>query len=224
MTLKIATWNLERPRHSSAKNLNIMEELRKVNADILVLTETNSIINPGREYQQVSTTSLSESNSTNYWPGEVRTTVWSKSAATQQAITYDPETSVCILLPTALGALNVYGTVIGVLGNRNPSFLADLRKQISDWKHMAKNGNICIAGDFNLSFADSYYFTKVGRQLITDCFEELKIKNLTHDIKNNVDHIAISESFVKGAKFETGVWNEDKKLSDHQGVWAVLEV
>ena len=223
MKLKIATWNLKRPRHSSARNLKIIEELRKVNADILVLTETNSIINPGSEYQQVSTTALSKSNSTYYGEGEVRTTIWSKSAATQQAITYDPDTSVCILFPTALGELNVYGTVIGVFGNRNPSFLVDLRKQISDWKHLAKNG-ICVVGDFNLSFADSYYFTKVGRQLITDCFEELKIKNLTHDIKNNIDHIAISESFVNGAKFDTGIWNEGKKLSDHQGVWAVLEV
>jgi len=31
-----------------------------------------------------------------------------------------------------------------------------------------------------MSFVDSYYYTKIGRQLITDCFEELNIKNLTH--------------------------------------------
>jgi endonuclease/exonuclease/phosphatase family metal-dependent hydrolase len=204
------------------RNSGIIEELHKVDADILVLTETHSIINPGREYHQVSSNALCETNGIHYRKGEIRATVWSKVATTHEATTYDPNTSVCTLLPTALGELNVYGTVIGVFGNRNSSFLPDLRKQISDWAHIAKTGNICIAGDFNLSFNDSYYYTQAGRHLITTCFDELGIKNLTHGLTNNIDHIAVSESFVKSAKFETGVWNEDKKLSDHIGVWAVL--
>jgi len=49
-SLKIATWNLERPKTVSRKNAAILEKLKEVNADILILTETNSCIDLGPEY------------------------------------------------------------------------------------------------------------------------------------------------------------------------------
>ncbi len=49
--MKIATWNLERPNDSSkSRNTKIIESLNEVDADILILTETNTIINPGSAY------------------------------------------------------------------------------------------------------------------------------------------------------------------------------
>jgi transposase-like protein len=80
--LKIATWNLDRPRKSSRiKSQKILEQLREVNADILVLTETNSSINPGEEYQSFATKPLvqvSQRDGVQYAEGENRVTIWSK--------------------------------------------------------------------------------------------------------------------------------------------------
>jgi hypothetical protein len=49
--LKIATWNLDRPNRSTElKNKRILDALKKIGADIWILTETNSCICPGEEY------------------------------------------------------------------------------------------------------------------------------------------------------------------------------
>ncbi len=221
--MKIATWNVERPSDSSkTRNAKIIDALKEVDADILILTETNAIIHPGDEYSPFATTSLLLLYESYYKVDENRTTIWSKYAASQYLETYDGFTSICTGIKTPLGDLNVYGTVIGIHGNRRESFDADLNKQIGDWKRICAGGNICVAGDFNISFGDNYYYTKDGRQKINDCFNELKIENMTERIPENIDHIAISMSFLKSLKPVTSVWNQDKKLSDHIGVCVTL--
>ena len=217
--MKIATWNIERPNDSSkSRNANIIEELNEVDADILILTETNTIINPGSAYTPFATTSLKLLNQPYYKEGENRTTIWSKYPATRFMETYDGFTSICIGIKTPFGDLNVYATIIGVHGNRRDSFIKDLDNQIADWKRISQIGNFCVAGDFNISFGDNYYYTKEGRQKISSTFEELKIENLTQNIPENIDHIAISSSFIKSKTLKTYVWNANEKLSDHIGV------
>lgn len=217
--MKIATWNLELPNDSSkSRNDNIIEELNEVDADILILTETKTIINPGSAYTPFATTSLMLLNQPYYKNGENRTTIWSKYPATRFSETYDGFTSICIGIKTPFGDLNVYGTIIGIHGNRRESFNKDLDKQIVDWRRISQIGNICVAGDFNISFGDNYYYTKEGRHKINSIFEELKIENLTQQIPENIDHIAISSSFIQSNASTTSIWNENKKLSDHIGV------
>jgi len=221
--MKIATWNLERPNDSSkSRNTKIIESLNEVDADILILTETNTIINPGSAYTPFATTSLKLLNQPYYKKGVNRTTIWSKYPATRFSETYDGFTSICIGIKTPFGDLNVYGTIIGIHGNRRESFNKDLDKQIVDWRRFSQIGNICVAGDFNISFGDNYYYTKEGRQKINSTFEELKIENLTQHIPENIDHIAISSSFIKSKTLKTYVWNENKILSDHIGVCLTL--
>ena len=53
--MKILTWNIERPK---AENQLILDKLAEYNAEIVILTETNSIINLGKEYSFVATESL----------------------------------------------------------------------------------------------------------------------------------------------------------------------
>ena len=50
--MKILTWNLERPKKA---NQDILEKLAELDADVLILTETNSAINPGEKYSFVAT-------------------------------------------------------------------------------------------------------------------------------------------------------------------------
>ncbi len=222
--MKIATWNLERPKVSTkTRNAKIIEKLKGIDADILILTETNSIIHPGAAYTSFATPALPLSKGPAHSVGENRTTIWSKYPGSKHLETYDDLTSICVGIQTPLGHLNVYGTIIGIYGNREESFKVDLKKQLEDWRKICAAGNICIAGDFNITFADNYYYTKEGRQKIKDCFSELSINNLTDQIPENIDHIAIATSFLKSSEIKTEVWNEDKSLSDHMGVCVVLK-
>lgn len=208
--MKIATWNLNWPRTAS-KIEAINDELEKVDADVLILTETNDVIRPGAEYRHLSSDPLPAPRPYAYKSGDHEATIWSKYAITQIAIK-ERFTSVCVQLP--LEKMIVYGTVIGILGIKK-SFSSDLRNQINDWEVIgATERNICIAGDFNVCW-NGEKFPKVGRDEIAKCFDRLSIENLTREIEGNIDHIAISKSYVKTAECK---WNLDKKLSDHIGV------
>ncbi|MEO6924968.1 MAG: endonuclease/exonuclease/phosphatase family protein, partial [Bryocella sp.] len=107
--MKIATWNLYRPKISSAKNVEIIEEIKRVDADILVLTETNMVINPGEEYTPVSSDPFPIPGPYRYTLGENETTIWSKYPLSPIK-TSDPSISVCAKIKTPHGDLNVYGT------------------------------------------------------------------------------------------------------------------
>jgi exonuclease III len=229
--MKIATWNLERPETSSAKNLEIIKTIRQVDADILILTETNFVIDPGEKYTPLASDALPVPGEYKYTHGENETTIWSKYPL-NRVKTSHPSIAVCAKVQTPNGDLNVYGTVIGILGpvGRKNDFLVDLKEQIEDWgKITGEQGNICIAGDFNVCW-NGKYCPKAGRDEIDICFDELGISNLTRDIEGNIDHIAISNSFLKNAKYDTKpqTWNPKEesrkpKLSDHLGVCVTLE-
>jgi endonuclease/exonuclease/phosphatase family metal-dependent hydrolase len=136
----------------------------------------------------------------------------------EQIETFNSETSICTILDTSFGELAVYGTIIGIYGNRHENFNVDLEKQLLDFKKISASQNICIAGDFNISFSDNYYFTKMGRQELNTIFENQQLNNVTKNIAENIDHIVISEKFIENCNVESKTWNLDKKLSDHIGV------
>jgi hypothetical protein len=226
--MKIATWNLERPKTVSRKNQLILEKLKEVGADILILTETNRCIDLGPEYIGFPSEELKPCKECEYTPGENRATVWIKRvhSATKQKV-FDPSTSVCVSVKTDHGELYVYGTVIGILGH--PSQNVD--EQIDDWREVSQSGrkSLCIAGDFNVQFCRLDKFTKGSKDKIIACFSELGITNLICGIAENIDHVAISNRFLANAPHsETYIWNLEKKLhvpklSDHIGVLVNLD-
>ncbi len=213
--MKIATWNLKRVVKNSTNFLTIIESLKKLNADILILTETNEFIDLGNNYNILHSTKLPE---TLYNEGERRVSIYSKYKILEQIETYDNEISICSILLTPFGKIAVYGTIIGVFGNRNESFNTDLDKQLLDFQHISKSENICIAGDYNISFSDNYYFTETGRRKLNSEFENLQVQILTKSIHENIDHIALSKQFIENCAIEIETWNLDKKQSDHIGV------
>lgn len=84
----------------------------------------------------------------------------------------------------------MYGTIIGVEGNRRSSFREDLALQIEGVTRLSGTGkSICVAGDYNCSFCDNYYYTKDGRKSILKCFEENQLSLLTADREECIDHI-----------------------------------
>ena len=134
--------------------------------------------------------------------------------------TFDEQTILCIELATPKGNLLVYGTIIGVYGNRNADFMNEVKAQVQDWDSLCLDGkNICIAGDYNLSFSDSYYFRTDGRTAVADCFNRNAIRILTRDATDCIDHISVSDAFVSvGCESSVFEWNVDKNLSDHKGI------
>lgn len=223
--MKIATWNIERPTKNGKTTKEIISFLRKLNADILVLTETNDFIDLGADYNVQHSSVLQDKM---YKVGERRVSIFSQLPITDKRFeTFNSATALCVSIKTLLGELTVYGTILGVFGNKGNQFKDDLEKQLLDFENISKQTkNFCIIGDLNISFSDNYYFTKIGREKLNSSFEKLQMKNYTADLKHNIDHIILTEKFVGKRKVITSYWNETEnkqtRLCDHKGV--MLEI
>ena len=213
--MKIATWNIERLKKYSLK-IEIETILNDINADILVLTETDTQINLINFPYQLETDALD--NHELYKNTERKVIIYSKFEIVNKFEIYDSKTSLCVEVKTDMGNLIVYGTIIGIFGNRSPNFKEDLNKQIYDFKILKDKGNFCVIGDFNISFIDNYYFTKYGRELLNDFFNHANMSLTSKSELETIDHIAVSNSFLKEKSTEIIQWNLDKKLSDHKGI------
>lgn len=221
--MKISTWNLERPTKNGKKTPPILECLKAINADILILTETNDFIDLGAEYT---------SYHTEIFPGEWhkegdrQVSIFSKFPIINRLPTFRSDTSICITVDSSFGEVTIYGTVIGNFGNRGDQFQTDLDAQIADWKKIGAENNLIIAGDLNISFSDNTYFTRGGREKLLAVFKELKMRNMTGQISQNIDHIIMTEAFIQNKKAKIEFWNDTEnittRLSDHKGVYVEL--
>ena len=232
--MKIATWNVERLKHRNSLD-KILSAIEDIQADILVLTETDERINPNYLYG-FHTPKLHGAPSSYHMPSrykgyvaadvyaitENRVSIYTNYHCVKQYETYDKYTAICIELETEIGNLLVYGTIIGVIGNRDESFKQDLLLQTMDYGRLSKNGNICICGDFNCSFADNYYFTNFGRDTLIDYFARNRISLITRNQPKCIDHIAVSQDFIDAATVNISEWNLNKLLSDHKGIAAEI--
>lgn len=219
--MKIATWNIDRVK--SKKNLiPIIENIQKIDADILILTEYNKIVELPYFKYKIETYKLPEMPY-NYKETERRVTIFSKFPIKQIFKTYDSLSSCCAEFETEIGDLIVYGTIVGIIGNNDKNFKSDLKNQIEDINKFSKLGNFCYCGDLNISFSDNYYFTNFGRESFIDCFQKNNLRNLTEKINENIDHIIVSEQFIRNLKFDITEWNQNMKLSDHKGICVKIE-
>jgi len=225
--MRIATWNLERPTKNGKKNAEIIKTLKGLDADILILTEANECIDLGSEYEYYMTeVPYSVPGKVIYKEGERRVIicVTKKYTSKQRDYTYDPQTTICIEVETESKRLAIYGTIIGVYGNKGDQFKEGLAAQINDFKKIPKEMPLCIAGDYNMTFSDNYYKTDPERNMLADAFIKLKMYNLTSAIPDNIDHITVSRSLLTGRSLKIASFNIDKagkinkKLSDHMGV------
>jgi endonuclease/exonuclease/phosphatase family metal-dependent hydrolase len=191
-----------------------------------VLTETDEQVRPNFRYG-FHTPKVTEAPPDYflpaiYKPAENRVSVFANYPCLKQHETYDKYTAICVELETELGNLLVYGTIIGVVGNRHPSYKSDLIRQAGDFERLSKLGHLCICGDYNCSFADNYYFTCFGRDTLLKSFSDNGICLLTKKQLECIDHIAISNKFFPNGNANIWEWNTDKSLSDHKGLMAEI--
>lgn len=217
--MKIATWNVERLKKKKYLR-EILSEIEKINASVLILTETDSQILPENYPYKIETKPLVLVNPLAK-NTENRVSIFSKFPIVETFETYDNFTSCSAEIETPFGKLVIYGTIVGILGNRNEQFIPDLKSQMNDLQNLSEK-NICFLGDFNCSFSDNYYFTNEGRNLFNENFKTLNLKNITAEIPENIDHIVMSEKFIERFKIKISEFNLDKKLSDHKGIIAEL--
>lgn len=226
--MRIATWNIERFKHKNELDM-IRKACDDAKADILVLTETDKRIAPDLPFVH-STTSLkgvevpdrrkSEIVYAVYGDTENRVSIFTRYRCLKHHTTFDSHTAVAVELETELGNLIVYGTIMGILGNRNASFQTDLEKQMEDIQRLASGEqSICVIGDYNLSFGDNYCHTNLGRETVLKCFKDSGISILTCGKAECIDHIAITNAFWKDRNVTPAFeWIRDRKLSDHKGI------
>ena len=213
--MKIATWNTERLRHKN-KLYEVIANCERAAADILVLTETDTRINPS--YKSCFTT-LPLEDAVYYKETERRVSIFTNYDLVKQYATFDEHTAICVELETSVGNLLVYGTIIGIYGNRNKNFSEDLTFITEDVARLVKSGKpLCVCGDYNMTFSDNYYFTKSGRAALEEMFTSNDLSLLTRNRPECIDHIALSMEFVGDRSTSVSEWNLDKKLSDHKGV------
>ena len=222
--MRIATWNVERLKHIKDLDL-IRAECERVGADILVLTETDRRIQPVFRNCFSAFSLAGVSVPVMYGDTENRVSVFTNYDCARVHETYDPLTAVCVELDIGKGNLLVYGTVIGIRGNRDSSYAVDLDKQLEDIRRLTDAGHsVCMIGDYNCSFGDNYYFTAIGRKQMLRCFNECGISLLTGDQPECIDHIAVSDRFIAGRRVKViEEWNQDKSLSDHKGICVEIE-
>lgn len=215
--MKIATWNAERLRHKKLLG-EMLHSVDEVNADILVLTETDQRLHPKYRFCY-ETPRMAISQPGFYAPTENRISLYTSYPCVRQHSTYDENTAICVELETEKGNLIVYGTIIGVYGNRHQTFLPDLMRQMDDLRRLTKLGSaVCFCGDFNCSFADNYYFTAAGRAAILNGLKDCNLSLLTADQPECIDHIALTEGFAGSTEVKIAEWNQSKTLSDHKGI------
>lgn len=215
--MRIATWNVERLKHEKLIH-QIQQACNDIDADFFVLTESDTRIQLEYPYVYYSDIPLGSPKS-RYKESERRIAIYSKEPANQRCATFDGESSLCMEFDTAYGSILVYGTIMGIYGNREHTFLPDVKKQMADIRRLSETGkSIFVCGDFNLSFSDNYYFTKEGRKAVEAAFHECGITIATKDMPETIDHIAVSDEILRQRRIAVREWNEDKSLSDHKGI------
>lgn len=224
--MKIVNFNIERLLILS-KLKSIIELIKSYDADIIVLTETNStLIDLSENYfaQHSKPLSKNQDNVNFYREGENRVSIYSKYPIKSRIQTTDEFTSLAIELETTFGNLIVYGTIVGIFGYSRDKdrFVKDFNEQESDFNKIFANENVCLVGDLNISLSGWIYPSKEYRENLNAIINQFDLDSSTASIKDNIDHILISKKFIKNREIQIEPFNVDKKLSDHIGICLTL--
>jgi len=234
MKLRIATWNLERPRSDQAEKLAMLEaKMESIHADIWILTETHAGAKPGQGFSCVATKTIH--NGRAHTAGEKRVTIWSRLSILSEIPTHDQETAVCSQISTPAGNILVYGTIIpyGGAATKYPYRSAEadqsgkstwqlhsesILRHEADWKRIISEHQhlcCCVGGDFNQNRDGSrWYGNNRVRQQLTDSLRACGLSCVTEEdfrasgklySRANIDHLCVSEPF-SDAVLAVGAW------------------
>ena len=244
--VKFATWNLGRPLPPDGRRVaRIVHEIRRVGADIWVLTETHDLVTPGTDCSCVSTAGMDRPGE----PGERWVSIWSRYSIEPLPETSDPMRAVAARVVPPVGPpLIVYGTVLPWLGSPwrhvaasgGQAFAAALEAQASDWRRLRtvySDHDFLLAGDFNQDLADTHYYgSRSNRRALQEALDGASLVALSAGDRDPVrrdspscaciDHICLSDTSV-WKPGELCRWPDaatpDPVLSDHFGIEVTFE-
>ncbi|HEX6535479.1 MAG TPA: endonuclease/exonuclease/phosphatase family protein [Gemmatimonadaceae bacterium] len=247
--MRLATWNLERPRRGSVRRLpGLRARIATIDADVWVLTETNdeAVDLSASHPHRVSTDPIPGLHTS----GERWTTIWSRLPA-MRLETYDSQIAACARLDAPGGRLLVYGTVLpyhadaGRSGRAKPwkEFRRIVPRQRADWERLRAefpDDRLCVAGDLNQSLDErrwhgrQWYGAASTRALLLDALAAARLTCVTaHDLvatghlstQSTIDHICIDLALADRVR-TVGAWEagcgDGVRLSDHNGVYVEL--
>lgn len=236
--LRIATWNLERPKlNGQTKNSRRLEKIREVDADLWVLTETNSTITLDG-YASLASEGQHGYHST----GENFATIWSRWPICRRLPTFDAFFTVCAEVNSPAGPMVVFGTIITYANDRGLNGTArrweEHRKSIeahaADWDRLRKefpDHLFCVAGDFNQSRDRSgWYEDAESVKKLTSALDRSSLLCVTEDdmrakgllqSRASIDHVCLSQSLATQV-VAVGAWEgttvDGRRMSDHNGI------
>lgn len=243
--LRIATWNVERPKLSAAtRRARLVKAMQMQSADIWVLTETHTAFSPVSGFASVTTQGADRLGE----PGETWVAIWSRFPMQPVGQTSDPcrAVAVRITLPDSRDLI-VYGTVLPWLGSAwqgvpaagGAAFSAALDAQLADWLSMQQDNRDCdfiLAGDLNQDLGTTHYYgSRKNRLALQTALITANLQCLTAAAldpvpkhapsRASIDHICTSKglTLVSSAVSWPVSDSPQKNLSDHFGVLIELQ-
>lgn len=225
--MKIATLNIDWAKKK--KPAKTAAFLNRFDFDFLILTEAVDLDLDRFPYKYLCCpipehTMYENLNYTEYLKGEkaFRTILYSKIPCSKKYPVTDDKTNLALEFETALGNIVFYCTIIGTWFKRQPFADNEFHNTLSDCRRIhTENPKLFIVGDFNTSFKTGEERLSISpgiTESLKNLFLDLKLKNITSEIEENIDHIVVPESFADYT-IETGIFAEKNMISDHQGIF-----
>ncbi|MGI8677450.1 MAG: endonuclease/exonuclease/phosphatase family protein [Jatrophihabitans sp.] len=245
MKLRVGTWNVQYG-WGAEKNARRLELLRRLDADIWVLTETNDALDLSSTHRAVSTQRRFPVE-----PGSRWVTIWSRLALAGSEITEDSDRTVAARFTTLGGTeVLVYGTVLPWMHDKGPDPSApaqgwsELHRvtpiQGAEWLRLRTTyaeAVMVVAGDLNQNLGGNHYYgTQQSRTLLRAALAAASLECLTTTERfapGELDHPPIDCVCVgapHGRRLHSVVtgWNnttaDGHRLSDHSGVLAEFDL
>lgn len=240
--MRLATWNLARARPDGVRADRLCDHMRRVDADVWVLTETWRGLSPGAEYRLVGESTGGRDGKEDRSPAdpeEIWVGIWSRLDGAATALpTIAPRRTVAVRLASGQRPLVVYGTVLpwssdaagpGTRGAEK--FCLALQEQHRDWTRLLAehpDTKLCVAGDFNQDLAERHYYgTKAGRAALRHALGASGLTCLTASTDDpvarpgpdeeglvwaTVDHICVTPGLIPHGGAHVCSWPERSEL------------
>ena len=236
--MKIATLNIDWFKKSNATKQKIIDTINKQNFDFVIVTENIFSFVFNENYFAYHTTKIPINKEFQYLhygeylKGEtpVRTTIYSKYKSIEQLNVSDAYTSICHKFLVDEKEIVIYGTIVGTYGIKYQKEIAQV--ELDNFKNdiqnvLVNNKNIFIVGDFNTSFYEDEkreLSMIKSRKDIVSFTDKNNINRATYSIKDNIDHIFISQKLSEYATYKTYIFIDEDALKDHPHKGIALEI
>lgn len=239
--MKIATWNLESSKpFTPTRRTAFLDAIRKVNADVWVLTETWTHFLPPPAYRLVAQSGLADDlKDERCWVA-----IWVKPPLTAESVNIQCQSDrmACArITPPHHLDIVVVGTVLPWPNDpRWPGekgFCDALDVQAREWNRLRGKPDtpaLVVAGDFNQSFPYQRYFgSKGGAADLSNALDGLGLDCVT--MKDDplihgprIDRICVSQNGLPSpVVLSVGTWTVPliggKPITDHAGVFVDLD-